>query len=179
MIGAGDWFTAPCEAWHPFVCYKGAATPKPTPAPAPPTPKPTPAPAPAPPPTPNGTVAVEARRLEGLEDPYDDADPYERICRPPKTKEDLNNWVVNQPLVALASTASRDGPEFLNDFAWMYWLGVLCAIPVVPLTACGAKYGWQADQAFQRGFNQIDRLDEPLNADANAETQARNLELRS
>jgi hypothetical protein len=137
-----DWYTAHCNEWLPFVCWKAEDKPS----------KPSKPSKPKKPPS----------EIEILEDT-----PHKHkkgICDVPKSPVDLKNWVVNGPLVEVAQTASKDGPRLLNDFAWIQWLGVAFAIPFVLLTCCGVKYGWQADKAFSSGFRQVRDagLDEPL-----------------
>jgi hypothetical protein len=156
-----DWYTAHCNEWLPYVCWKKFEQP-----PKPPKP---------PKPPHNGSVffdlsrrsadatTIRTIRRRDLDDPSPRKHRADN-CDAPMKPSDLKNWVVHGPLVEVAQTASKDGPRLLNDFAWIQWLGVAFAIPFVMLTCCGIKYGWEADKAFSAGFRQVRDagLDEPL-----------------
>ena len=139
-----DWYTAHCNEWLPFVCWR-PSSPKP--------------------PRGVGGRALADETLElDLAPAHREQKRVKHICDAPATPADLKNWVVNGPLVEVAQTASKDGPKLLTDFAWIQWLGVVFAVPFVLLTCCGIKYGWEADKAFTSGFRQVRDagLDEPL-----------------
>jgi hypothetical protein len=129
-----DWYTAHCNEWLPFVCWK------------------------------KDHKQMEPKKKPNEIEIGDEPHKHKGICEVPISPADLKNWVVNGPLVEVAQTASKDGPKLLNDFAWIQWLGVAFAIPFVMLTCCGIKYGWEADKAFSAGFRQVRDagLDEPL-----------------